>query len=287
VLALEGLWLFAQPPEAYLQHHSGTTATASCSNALDAGHTQLLALWPAFLLRLLAHLEAAVTPATVVAGLPAVALADDEPSQPTAADLVQLGVIAPAAPLLFGMLGEALQHLALAWQQQPAAARAALIRATIAESDQPVVVRQRRSAALLGKGKPKHDEVVCGQLLQMSKQLALLLTELLQLERSTCGGPQRDGTVPDTESGAWRCTRLWPLLGQTSIMIMHQLQKMAESAGAACLAAGPGAYAVQFEGPSLVLTAASATQQSQALLGYALQTLCCASLSPACPSVHW
>jgi hypothetical protein len=204
MLALEGLWLFAQPPEAYLQHQSSTTASAaaaSSSSAIDAGHTQLLGLWPAFLLRLLAHLEAAVTPAATV-GLPAVASADDKPPQPTAADLVQSDVIAPAASLLFGMLGEALQHLALAWQQQPAAARAALIRATIAESEQPVVVRQRRSAALLGKGKPKHEEVVCGQLLQKSKQLALLLTELLQLERSTCGGPQRDGTVPVTESGA-------------------------------------------------------------------------------------
>jgi hypothetical protein len=137
-----------------------------------------------------------------------VSLADDEPNKPTAADLVQSGVIAPAASLLFGMLGEALQHLALAWQQQPVAARAALIRATIAESEQPVVVRQRRSAALLGKGKPKQEEAVCGQLLQMSKQLALLLTELLQLERSTCGGPQRDGTVPVTESGVCWCMRL-------------------------------------------------------------------------------
>jgi hypothetical protein len=217
MLAVEGLWLLTQPPEAYLPHYSSTTAStatvssSSSSGAAAAGHTQLLGLWPAFLLRLLAHLEATVTPAPA-AELAAAASADDAPTQPAAAESVQSGVIAPAAALLFGMLGEALQHLALAWQQQPAAARAALVRATIAESTQPVVVRQRRSAALLGKGKPKQDEAVCGQLLHMSKQLALLLTELLQLERSTCGGPQRDGTVPVTDSG--ECMPVWILVSR-------------------------------------------------------------------------
>lgn len=216
VLALEGLWLFGQPPATYLQQASSTappaptatTATAAAA-AVEAGQQQLQRLWPSFLLRLLARLEAAVGP---TAAQPAAAASTDSttPSPKPApaargesAESIQAGVIAPAAPLLFGMLGEALQHLALAWQQHPTAARAALIRATLADSQQPLVVQQRRSAALLGKGKPKAGEAVCGQLLVMTRQLALLLTELLQLERSTCGGPQRDGTVPVAESGSW------------------------------------------------------------------------------------
>ncbi|KAF6259720.1 hypothetical protein COO60DRAFT_1700681 [Scenedesmus sp. NREL 46B-D3] len=215
MLALEGLWLFAQPPEAYLRQHSATptpaVGTASSSPAAGAGPLHLMGLWPSLLLCLLAHVEAAVNKAAAAehAAAPAAGTAaDGAPTQPQVAagaagcaGSVQLGVVAPAAAVLFGMLGEALQHLAVAWQQRPAAARAALIRATIAGSQQPIVARQRRSTALLGKGKPKPDEVVCGQLLQMVRQLALLLSELLQLERSTCGGPQRDGTVPVTESG--------------------------------------------------------------------------------------
>jgi hypothetical protein len=211
MLALEGLWLFAQPPEAYLQQHSGTAPSAATPAVVDAGQLQLVRLWPTFLLRLLALLEATVTPAaaTKLAAKAATGTTPQPEGEAAAgaadsAESIQAGVIAPAAPLLFGMLGEALQHLALHWQQQPAAARAALIRVTIAESEQALVVRQRRSTALLGKAKPKPGEVVAGQLLLMTKQLALLLTELLQLERSTCGGPQRDGVVPVTESGA--CT---------------------------------------------------------------------------------
>jgi hypothetical protein len=194
-LALEGLWVFAQPPEAYLQQHSATAPTTASA----ADQLQMMGLWPTFLLRLMAHLEAAVTPHSSTR---------PEPNATAAAGItteaVQDSVVAPAAAILFGMLGAALQHLALHWQTQPAVARAALIRATISESEQPLVVRQRRSAALLGKGKPKQGEVVSGQVLGLAKQLALLLTELLQLERSTCGGPQRDGTVAVTESGAWQ-----------------------------------------------------------------------------------
>uniref|UniRef100_A0A383W5G9 MYND-type domain-containing protein n=1 Tax=Tetradesmus obliquus TaxID=3088 RepID=A0A383W5G9_TETOB len=214
MLALEGLWLFGQPPATYLQQATSTAppnptpATATAAASVEAGQLQLQRLWPSFLLRLLARLEAAVAP-TAATAQPA-ASTDSTTTSPEPApaaggestESIQAGVIAPAAPLLFGMLGEALQHLAFAWQQHPAAARAALIRATLADSQQPLVVQQRRSAALLGKGKPKAGEAVCGQLLMMTRQLALLLTELLQLERSTCGGLQRDGTVPVAESGA-------------------------------------------------------------------------------------
>jgi hypothetical protein len=42
---------------------------------------------------------------------------------------------------------------------------------------------------------------VCCELVTMVQHLALVLTELLQLERTVCGGPGRDGTVLVNESG--------------------------------------------------------------------------------------
>lgn len=206
MLALEGLWLFAQPAGSYLQPAAARqqpAAEGAGKARSAAGDMQLQNLWPALIMRLTTHMEAAATaPEAAAAATSTTAPAGSAAPQPhLTADAIQSGVIAPGAPLLFGMLCEALQLLDDQWEQQPAAARAALVRATVAESDQPIMARQKTTAALLGKGKPKPSEIVCGELLLMVKQLALLLTEVLQLERSVCGGPQRDGTVPVTESG--------------------------------------------------------------------------------------
>lgn len=194
MLAVEALWLLAQPSGAY-------TSTSAPSAEPP------LALWSALLVKLLAALEASLTGDG--AGDAAASSAEPEPAacEPLSGEEVQREVVGAAGPLLLAMLAEALQQLRDAWSAEPGGARAALLRDTVAESDAPAAARQRRLAALLGKagqGKPRGSEVACGQLLLMVKQLAVLLAELLQLERSACGGPGRDGTVLLTEAGASR-----------------------------------------------------------------------------------
>lgn len=205
MLAVEALWLFTQSSDGFIKPQLPAAAAAAgpCADtvlppppaAAVISGDQRAELWSSLLVRLIfimeAHKSAAAATADTAAGS----------GIQQAAAAVRSDLITPASNVLLSTLAECLMSMTDLWQQQPAAARAALIRSVISGSDQSVITRQKKISQLLGKAKPKGLEVVISRLLLLVTHLAAVLVELLQLERTLCGGPRRDGTVPITAAG--------------------------------------------------------------------------------------
>eukprot|EP00775_Hariotina_reticulata_P003873 gene3873-4128_t len=181
-------------------------------------------------------LQVQVTPASNTANSAALAVSKQaaaggilsEPavdSERLTADDVQDGLVVPAAPLLFGMLAEALQQLGDIWAINSAAVKAALVKETLSESSMPESAKHKKLKTLLGNTKASPPDQACCELMTMVQHLALVLTELLQLERTVCGGPGRDGTVLVNESGVeiiwYSC--LWRLMPRSMCQVTELL----------------------------------------------------------------
>ncbi|KAF8065441.1 hypothetical protein HT031_003042 [Scenedesmus sp. PABB004] len=173
-LVVEALWLFGQPAGGYLPAAWAGAPAADCDGD-DDDDAHLVALWASLLPRLIASLEAEAPPAGVVERL-----------------------VVACGPTLLGMLGEALQRLGRA---DGAVTRAALVRCVLDASDAPLLARQRRSAALLGKARPKPGEAVPAELMALAQGLASAVGELLRLERAACGGGAAPGDGGGGEDG--------------------------------------------------------------------------------------
>jgi len=198
MLGLEALWLFAQP-SGFLGLRGSSTGRGSAASKLittttaaDKGPTltsgkEPLALWPIFLLKMLSCAEsqatlvdsAAATAAdedgviaasdTTNSAAPASAMADaagglqldpeSDRAGLTAANIQDV-LVMPAAPLLFGMLAEALQQLSDIWTSDPAAVKAALVKDTLSDSSLPEPAKQKKLKALLGNSKPSPADQV-------------------------------------------------------------------------------------------------------------------------------